>query len=421
MNEQNIFRKVALDRLASPEQLDQLLPVTDRRGWLALLAFAALIATAIGWSLRGTIPQNVSGTGILVASGGVLEVVPAAGGRITEVTVHVGDLVTRGQLVARMAQPEITARLDQARAALTDLLEHQQQMVGNVAKDIPLLARQLAQQRVATQRTIATAQHDKAASEEKIEAQRPLVKAGLLLRQTLLETMQRRDAALERIEAGQSELAQIAVKESELRTHREENRSEGERKIREGRRAVDELTRELRTKTEVVASQSGRVLEILAEPGMMLGTGDALLTLDPSGKGTSAGLEAIIFVPSTYGKQIKVGMSVLVAPTTIKQEEFGMMVARVKSVSDFPTTLKGMQRILKNDKLVASLSGSDAPYEVHAALIPDPATASRYRWSSSKGPPQRIESGSLALANIAVSYHRPIDLVIPLFREQTGL
>src|SRR5690242_19041195 len=105
MNDQRIFRKVALDRLASPEQLDQLLPVTDRRGWLALLAFLALIITAVGWSLRGTIPQNVAGTGILVTTGGVLEVVPAAGARITEVTVHVGDLVARGQLVARMAQP----------------------------------------------------------------------------------------------------------------------------------------------------------------------------------------------------------------------------------------------------------------------------------------------------------------------------
>src|SRR3954452_5046237 len=124
--DQHIFRKVALDRLSSPEQLDQLLPVTDRRGWLALVAFLVIIVTAVGWSLRGTIPQNVAGTGILVTSGGVLEVVPAAGGRITEVVVHVGDLVTRGQLVARRAQPEIAARLDQARAALTDLLEHHQ-------------------------------------------------------------------------------------------------------------------------------------------------------------------------------------------------------------------------------------------------------------------------------------------------------
>ena len=38
VNDNGIFRKVSLDRLSSPEKLDQLLPVTDRKGWLALLA-----------------------------------------------------------------------------------------------------------------------------------------------------------------------------------------------------------------------------------------------------------------------------------------------------------------------------------------------------------------------------------------------
>ena len=35
-----IFRKVALERLSSPEQLDQLLQVTDPKGWMALGALA---------------------------------------------------------------------------------------------------------------------------------------------------------------------------------------------------------------------------------------------------------------------------------------------------------------------------------------------------------------------------------------------
>jgi HlyD family secretion protein len=415
-----IFRKVALDRLASPEHLDQLLPVVDRRGWLALACCFLVIVAAGVWGFAGTISQTVTGTGMLVNGGGVLEVIPTAGGRISEVMVRVGDTVAKGQTVARMTQPELALRLKEGRAALADLQDHHDQMLTNVGQDIPLQQTQLQQQRLAVQKAIRSALNIKRASEQKIATQRSLVKAGLLLKQTLQETMQHRDAALERMQESESQLAQIAVRESESRNHRQEDQSASERKIGEARRAVDDLSRELQAKSEIVSGSAGRVLEILAEPGMMLATGEPVLTLDMSGKG-AAPLEAVIFVPSAYGKQILPGMSVLISPTTIKQEEFGMILGQVTSVSAFPTTVKGMQRILKNDKLVSSLAGADAPYEVRAQLISDPTTVSKYRWSSSKGPPERIGSGALATANIAVAHRRPIDLVIPLAREHTGL
>lgn len=420
MTDGRIFRKVALDRLASPEQLDQLLPLTDLRGWVALGAFLLVLLTAFAWSLRGSIPRSVSGTGILVTRGGVGEVSPAAGGQLTEVLVRVGDTVARGQVVARLGQPELATRLQEARATLHDLLEHHHQLVDHAAQNLPLQKTELVQQRLAARKAIAGAINVLRATEEKIQTQKPLVAAGLLLRQQLLETRQRRDAAQERLQELQSQLAQLDVKERELATHHQEEETESDRKVREARRAVDDLARELATKTELVSPWPGRVLEIVVEPGMMVAGGEPVLTLDMGGRSTAA-LEAIVFVPSLYGKQIRVGMPVLLAPSTVKQEEYGMMVARVTSVSDFPTTVKGMHRILKNDKLVSSLSGNDAPYEVHAALEVDPATTSGYRWSSSKGPPQRIESGSLAVANIAVTYRRPIELVIPFVREHTGI
>ena len=45
----NIFRKVSLERLASPEQLDQLMRVTDARGWVALAGLGLILLTAVGW------------------------------------------------------------------------------------------------------------------------------------------------------------------------------------------------------------------------------------------------------------------------------------------------------------------------------------------------------------------------------------
>ena len=97
------------------------------------------------------------------------------------------------------------------------------------------------------------------------------------------------------------------------------------------------------------------------------------------------------------------------------------MVGRVTYVSDYPSTSRGMLRVLKNDKLLASLVGTDSPYEVHADLAVDEHTFSGYRWSSSQGPPLKIQSGTRAAAYITVASRRPIEMVIPLLREYTGL
>jgi hypothetical protein len=68
--QRQIFRKVALDRLASPEQLDQLLQVTRPTGWLALAALCLLLSATVLWSIFGSIAIQVSGRAALIAPEG---------------------------------------------------------------------------------------------------------------------------------------------------------------------------------------------------------------------------------------------------------------------------------------------------------------------------------------------------------------
>ena len=85
--------------------------VTDSRGWLVLASFGVLLLTTVLWAVFGSVPENVNGTGMLVRSGGVAEVIALSGGRIADVAVSAGDVVTEGQVVARMSQPELDERL----------------------------------------------------------------------------------------------------------------------------------------------------------------------------------------------------------------------------------------------------------------------------------------------------------------------
>ncbi|MCA9937967.1 MAG: hypothetical protein KC418_04955, partial [Anaerolineales bacterium] len=66
--EHPLFRKKALEKLQSPEQLNQLLTVTSPKGWLSLAALGVLLLSAIVWSILGTVQSSVSGSGVLVTS-----------------------------------------------------------------------------------------------------------------------------------------------------------------------------------------------------------------------------------------------------------------------------------------------------------------------------------------------------------------
>jgi HlyD family secretion protein len=65
MSDKRLFRQAAIDRLASPDQLDRLVTVSDRRGWLALGAFTLLSVTLLLWSVVGSLPLLQRGPGIL--------------------------------------------------------------------------------------------------------------------------------------------------------------------------------------------------------------------------------------------------------------------------------------------------------------------------------------------------------------------
>lgn len=100
----SIFRRAALERLASPEQLDQLMQVTTLKGWLALLALCGLLVGVMAWAIGGRITEQVQGSGILLRAGGVTNLEARVSGILTEIYVDVGDEIEDGQVVARIAQ-----------------------------------------------------------------------------------------------------------------------------------------------------------------------------------------------------------------------------------------------------------------------------------------------------------------------------
>lgn len=101
MNPQ-IYRKQALERLASPEQLDQLMPITRPRAWVALVGVALLMLMALIWSVFGSVTTVVEGIGTLQRLDGVVDLRAPAQGLLSTLSVKVDDAVQKGQTLATL-------------------------------------------------------------------------------------------------------------------------------------------------------------------------------------------------------------------------------------------------------------------------------------------------------------------------------
>ncbi len=65
---QSLFRKESLERLSSPERLEQLMQVSRPKDWLFLATLGSLVVLAVLWSIFGRLPITVNGRGILIRS-----------------------------------------------------------------------------------------------------------------------------------------------------------------------------------------------------------------------------------------------------------------------------------------------------------------------------------------------------------------
>jgi len=412
-----IFRKVALERLSSPEQLDQLMQVTNPQGWLALLGLWGLLVAALLWGIYGRIPTEVTGEGILLRQGGVSNVVSNGAGQVEEVLVAVGGVVQKGQVVARLRQDLLQRQIDDSLAKLADLRAEQQETKRSAEEQTRLRQRDLAQQKSNLNGAIDTLENDIRLLETRRGAEKKLLDDGLITHQTYLDTEQKLNADRDQLASKKLELNGLTLKDLEAQRQLDQELEVRSNSINDLEQQIREDRAKLAENRVVVSQYSGRVLELLASRGAVVSPGTPLLSVEV----LSEELMAVLFVPATEGKRIHAGLPARISPTTVKREEYGYILGRVQWTSDFPTSALAMTRLIGNEALVTKLMKEGPPIQINVALDRDAATPTGYRWSSSRGPNLKISSGTLSTGSVIVREQRPVSLVIPTVREKLGV
>nr|WP_277911490.1 NHLP bacteriocin system secretion protein [Magnetospirillum gryphiswaldense] len=418
---QSIFRQVALERLSTPEQLDQAMCVTSPLAWLLMAASGVLVAVAVVWSMIATVPIRVPAKGILFSAGGVLTVASEQGGRIAALPVRSNQRVEAGQLVARIEQPDLRQDLETARQELNELERQRKQIVEFQSRDMKVQMNLLAQKKRDVQEAMGHVRDRIRWLDERARNEARLLERQIIDRQRYINTKIDLNAAHEALSKSNNELKQIERDETALTIGKERELLDKRMAIGAVERKIEALTERLARQSVVLSPYSGVIVEFKVNEGEVVEKGASLFSLLPSDLGAlegAGGVRAVLYVPPGDGKKVKPGMDVQVAPSTVKREEYGFILGKVLSVAEIPSTSEGMMRTLKNQQLVQALSGQGgAPFEVVVELSRDPATPTGFRWSSSRGPDGEINSGTLADAEIHVRQIHMISLALPALEQ----
>jgi len=417
MEPSSLFRKVALERMSSPEQLDQLLRVTTPRAWLALIGLVALVGVTVLWGVLGQVTTKVQGQGVLIRSGGVQSVAPTGAGRVLEVPVRVGQHVDRGQVIATIAQPSLEERLRMAKAQLNDGRRQRDDLIRVRSSRTRLQLEFLRKQRTNLEAEIQDLQREAKLVEDQIPVDEELLAKGLVTRQQTYATRQRLVGLQGNIASRRAQISQIDAQEFQTANESMESNIQVENRVADLTREIELVERQFETESKVVTRFAGQVLEIKVSPGSLVQAGTPVISLQPD----VVKLEAVLYVPARTAKEVRPGMAAEISPTGTRREEFGFVRGSVTFVADYPATEQALMRIFENAPLVQALAAGGAVTEVQVELQRDPATPSGYRWSSGSGPPVRLSGGTLCLGDVVTRTQRPASLVFPFVRQTIGL
>lgn len=418
MNRQ-IFRQTSLDQLSTPEQLDQVMHVTSSAAWVALTALFALVTAGLVWSFIGTVPVKVTGRGILISPGGVLDVISSSQGRITRFLVVPGDWVESGTVVAHVAQPDIESQLDVARAEAAEAQNQLRRIMDFQQRERAAQGSFLAQKRavLAQERSFLEDRLKWLSEREIVDAE--LTAKGLIARNRVVDTKIEINTTKEKAARAANEIKRLDLEESNLALLKEKEQVEQKLKIAGIQRKQETTQDALKRKGELISPYSGRIVEFKVNAGEVIESGRALFSMLPQANSDRhrTDLVAELYVRPEDGKKVQPGMMVQISPSTVKREEYGFMEGTVTEVATIPSTEEGMLRKLKNKQLAQQLSGGGAPFEVAVRLSLDPRSRNGFKWSSSTGPETEINPGTLAEGTITVRRVHIIGLLIPLFQR----
>ncbi len=412
------FRKKSLEKLSSLDQLDILLKITSPNGWIALISIGVCLGFALAWGIWGRIPIQYSGQGLLLNPRGLFGVTAPGSGNIREVKVSLGQEIKKGDVLVVLDLPEDELRVKAAKHYLMLLKIDYERRKEDQERSLPLREMERSLQEKELKLDISTNQSMVKRLTRRIKSQEKLFKLGLIIQDDLFDTIDRRDEIRDKIALDQSQLISKQLSYELIKRDNANQLRQPEQKIE---RAKDSLaiTQAVLTKNKLVTSPYDGIVAGMGMPrGAWVNTGEELVSLELIVAGDyDTSLKAVQYYPATIAQRIKKGMITQLAPGTVEVDRYGYLLARVVEVAPFPASSAQLHNRLQNDALVKFIQSGGLMVAVESELLNDPGTSSGYKWTSSKGPPYSLKTGTVCTTSVIVEQVPPLSLIIPMIKK----
>ena len=413
------FREEALAHLYADKSYDSQLKIVSSQAWLFLIILFITIASLLLWGFFGSIPVWVEGKGILLTKESNIYSVIAKGadGEVIEVLVSPQQKVKKGQPIAKIRHDALEKETKETQKLLTYLMSQHAQEEQEYKMRYQERIKEHAEQKELLNRILKIQENYLVFLKDMLERRKKLFESKLLSADQYQQTFQEFSSTTNQIHKTNMDLVQNDISLNEFIDSWQRRLNDQQIKIGDTKKMAATLEDELKVFSVALSPIAGEVSSIQKSMGDAVAPGDTIATVI----GGAEELDAVIYVPSEVGKQVKKGMTAQVTPTYIKREEYGSMIGTVISVSPFPVNSKKIQSTLQNENLVKTFSEDKSQIEVRVALKKDQNTSSGFAWTSSQGPDKKITQGSLLSARVTIERKRPISLVIPAFKNLLGL
>lgn len=472
-----LFRQESLERLASPERLDRLMRVVNPKSWIPLATLGSVVfATAI-WSVVGRIPVTVDGRGVLLYPSKVVPVQSQGSGQITSIQVEEGDLVQKGDVLARVNQVDLRKKFELAKEKLIQLrsqnddaesLQNQRQTQETMAIEqqrqtlqekldlikslSPVLKTKgldsIRSERIVQEERLKNLQQLRPTFEQRLKVREDLFDRGAISQDTLLEARQQYIDNIASEKEVQSQLKQLDVKEADALKEELSSLNEMEsikaqlqeldsqkaqsiqqdserstnrtKEIQEVEREIAQLQKQLENQGQIISQHTGRVLETTVNSGQVIEAGTRVANLDI---GSAGKLTSITYFSVEDGKKIQPDMPIQITPQTVKRERFGGILGDITKVSAFPISKEAAANVIGNSEVVEGLVSDkqQGVMQVSATPYEDSNTFSGYQWSSSSGPNLEVSSGTTTTVRVTVEERAPVTFILPILRSISGI
>ena len=403
--------------LASPEELSRRISIVDAKGKFALGAGLSLMVVLVIWSLFGTVPEMVPGSGILVPPEGLMDIVSLGQGQVTEIDIAPGEEVRRGDIIARIAMPELLAERQASLAGLENARLWTKEREDYYSQTMAVQGKN-NEERIQHLKFRMSYLYEYFAFLKKHVKGLDNMKKGYITPKEVEDTRKNMQSVLAEINDCKLKIAEIQAAELTLRSESEQDSLQSKKQETDLTLALERVEEQLKLFSKVRSPYDGVVVELDIERGDYVSPGMPLVSLRP----LKSSIEAVLLFPVELGKKIKPGMVAYVYPSTASKEEYGCIYGLVASVSEYPVSAESLMKSIGTRQLISSLMEQGVLIMVRVSLLRDPNTPSGFKWSSSDGPKDiSIEAGTVCTGNVVLKRSRPIDLVFPKFSKMLGL